>query len=118
MGVDFCERELSWELQFQTQQTRASDHREDVHEPNALALDVPGVLPVLPEDRLQTFSGQCSSIPRRNVQCARGHHAVAVHGKSPSCPSAEAVTDGAIRIHPIGVDTLRSRDVLALAPAS
>jgi hypothetical protein len=55
MGVAFCERELSWELQFQTQQTRASDHREDVHEPNALALDVPGVLPVLPEDRLTHF---------------------------------------------------------------
>jgi hypothetical protein len=31
---------------------------------------------------------------------------------------AEAMTDGAIRIHPIGVDTLRSRDVLALVPAS
>jgi len=30
----------------------------------------------------------------------------------------EAVTDGAIRIHPIGVDTLRSRDVIALVPAS
>jgi hypothetical protein len=28
------------------------------------------------------------------------------------------VTDGAIRIHPIGVDTLRSRDVLALAPGA
>ena len=31
---------------------------------------------------------------------------------------AEVVTDDAIRIHTIGVDTLRSRDALALAPAS
>jgi hypothetical protein len=61
---------------------------------------------------------QCSSIPKRNVRCARGHHDVAVRGKSPSCPPAEAVTDGAIRIHSIGVDTLLRRDVLALAPAS
>jgi len=41
--------------------------------------------------------------------------AAAVRGKSPACTPAEAVTDGAIRIHLIGVDTLRSRDVLPLA---
>ena len=58
------------------------------------------------------------SIPKRNVQGACGHHAVVVRSKSPSCPLAEAVADGAFRIHPIGVDTLRNRDVLALVPAS
>jgi hypothetical protein len=58
------------------------------------------------------------SIPKRNVRGACGHDAVVVRSKSPSCPLAEAVTEGAIRIHPIGVDTLRNRDVLALVPAS
>jgi len=36
----------------------------------------------------------------------------------PAGTPAAAVTDGAIRIHLIGVDTLRSRDVLPLTPES
>lgn len=48
-------------------------------------------------------------------RCARSP-AVVAGCKSPSCPSAEVVTDDALRIYAIGVDTLRSRDVLALVP--